>query len=100
MKVRVRLHTILRRQTAQGIVDRLDLELEPNASVQSVLDRLAIGLESDRILIVVNGRVVAIGHILADGDEVRLIPAVSGGSCGAKTRVSQHVITGASDRGD
>jgi len=80
VKVRVRLHTILRRRTPEGIVDCLDLELGSNASLQSVLDRLAIGLESERILLVVNGRIVATDHTLADGDEVRLVPAVSGGT--------------------
>jgi len=82
MKVRVRLHTILRRETPEGIVDSLDLELEPNASVQSVIDQLAIRLKGESILLVVNGRIVATNHPLAEGDEVRLIPAVSGGRGG------------------
>ena len=82
MKVRVRLHTILRRETPEGIVDTLDLELEPSASVQSVIDRLAIRLKGESILLVVNGRIVAKEQLLAEGDEVRLIPAVSGGKAG------------------
>lgn len=86
MKVRVRLHTILRRETPEGIVDTLDLELEPNASVQSVIDHLAIRLKGERILLVVNGRIVAKEQPLADGDEVRLIPAVSGGGGGPVIR--------------
>lgn len=79
MVVTVRLHTILRRQTPNGIVDRLQLELPSGASVATILHRLEIGLRGEAILLVVNGRIVKPDHSLVDGDEVRLIPAVSGG---------------------
>ncbi len=78
MVVTVRLHSILRRETPQGVVDRLELELEPEATVASVLARLGLQAQA-RLLLVVNGELAHADQPLADGDEVRLIPAVSGG---------------------
>ena len=79
MVVTVRLHTILRRQTPEGIVDRLRLELPAGASVATVLRQLEIGQRGETIMLVVNGSIVKADHPLADGDEVRLVPAISGG---------------------
>lgn len=79
MIVVVRLHTILRRQTPEGVVDRLELELEPGATVSTVVQQLGIALGSTGLLLVVNGEIVKPDQPLADGDEVRLVPAVSGG---------------------
>jgi sulfur carrier protein ThiS len=79
MVVTVRLHTILRRQTPEGIVDRLTLDLDPGTTVAAVLEQLGIQLEGESILLVLNGRFVAPEHALADGDELRLVPAISGG---------------------
>lgn len=80
MVVTVRLHTTLRRETPDGVVDRLQLELPEGATLQSVLDRLGISLKDDSILLVLNGRIADAGATLSQGDEVRLIPAMSGGS--------------------
>jgi sulfur carrier protein ThiS len=79
MVVTVRLHTILRRQTPEGIVDRLMLDLDPGTTVAAVLEQLGIQLEGESILLVLNGRFVAPEVALADGDELRLVPAISGG---------------------
>ena len=79
IRVSVRLHTVLRRKTPDGIVDRLELELPSGATVQSLLDAADIALSGDALLLVVNGRVVKPEHVLAEGDEIRLVPAMSGG---------------------
>jgi sulfur carrier protein ThiS len=79
MVVTVRLHTVLRRKTPEGIVDRLELDLPPGATVADVLNALEIGPRRENILLVVNGRIVKPDHALDRGDEVRLIPAMSGG---------------------
>jgi sulfur carrier protein ThiS len=83
MIVHLRLHTTLRRQGPEGVIDRLDLDLEAGATVQDVLTRLEIQPRGGSILMVVNGKLVKAEQALTDGDEVRLIPAVSGGSCRA-----------------
>jgi len=79
MRVTVRLHTVLRRETPQGVVDRVVLDLPEKATVADALSELGIGQKGESILLVVNGRIVKRDHILADNDELRLIPAVSGG---------------------
>jgi molybdopterin converting factor small subunit len=77
--VTVRLHTTLRRETPQGIVDRLELQLGEGSTVRTVVDSLEISLREDAILLVVNGKIADVETPLAEGDEVRLIPAMSGG---------------------
>jgi sulfur carrier protein ThiS len=79
MVVHVRLHTTLRKETPQGIVDRLDLELEPGSTLAEVLDRLEIRPRGGSVLMAVNGNLVKKDFVLSDGDQVRLVPSVSGG---------------------
>lgn len=80
MVVTVRLHTILRRETPEGIIDRLTLDLPQGTTIAAVLRQLEIGLRRESILLVVNGRIVKPEQSLAEGDELRLVPAMSGGS--------------------
>jgi sulfur carrier protein ThiS len=75
----VRLHTVLRRKTPEGIVDRLEVDLPDGASVQTLLDVASIPLSGDALLLVVNGRIVKPEQVLSEGDQVRLVPAMSGG---------------------
>jgi molybdopterin converting factor small subunit len=75
----VRLHATLRRKTEQGLQDRLDLELEPGATVASALEALGISIDDESVMVVVNRRMLTADQPLADGDEVRLMPAISGG---------------------
>lgn len=79
IRVEVRLHTTLRRRTEDGVVDRLGLEMADGATVADVLDALAITMDPDALLLVVNGKIVKTEHVLEEGDQVRLIPAMSGG---------------------
>jgi molybdopterin converting factor small subunit len=77
--VTVRLHATLRRKTEQGLQDRLELGLEPGATVASALAALGISVDDESVMWVVNRRMVTADQPLADGDEVRLMPAISGG---------------------
>jgi molybdopterin converting factor small subunit len=78
--VTVRLHATLRRTTEQGMQDRLELELEPGATITSLLAALGISEDDESVMLVVNRRMVVSDHQpLADGDEVGLMPAISGG---------------------
>lgn len=79
MVVTVRLHATLRRQTEHGLQDRLELELEPGATATSVLKALGITEDDESVMVVVNRRMIISDQPLADGDEVRLMPAISGG---------------------
>jgi sulfur carrier protein ThiS len=79
MIVHVRLHTTLRKETPAGILDRLDLEMEPGATLAVLLERLEIRPQAGSVLMAVNGDLVKADHVLQDGDQVRLVPSVSGG---------------------
>ncbi len=78
--ITVHLHTTLQRGTPEGIQRRLEVTLPPASCLANVLDRLAIPLDQESILLVINGRLVGPDQPLADGDEVHLIPALSGGA--------------------
>src|SRR3972149_3850876 len=84
MIVHVRLHTTLRKETPQGIIDRVDLELGRGATLADVLARLEIRPRGGSVLMAVNGNLVKADHVLNDGDQVRLGPSGSGGQTEGK----------------
>jgi len=75
MRVTVRLFAGLRERAG-----RSRLELEDVAQVEDVWPLLALGDEPPGLLYAVNREYVGREHELSDGDEVALIPPVSGGS--------------------
>lgn len=84
--MRVHLHTTLQRQTPEGMLRRLDMTLPPVSTLADLLTALAIAPDQEATLLVVNGRTAEPEQALKDGDEVHLIPAISGGSPGLKRR--------------
>jgi len=79
MRVTVHLHTLLQRKTPEGMLRRLEMTLSPASTLGDLLRTLDITPEGDAILLVVNGRQVDVTQPLAEGDEIHLIPALSGG---------------------
>jgi sulfur carrier protein ThiS len=79
LKVIVHLHSILQLETPEGMVNRLEVELAPDSSMESLLHQLQIQLSPEHMLLVRNGRVVEAGQVLQDGDQINLMPAISGG---------------------
>jgi molybdopterin converting factor subunit 1 len=77
VNVTVRLFAGLRERA--GVRAR-ELELPDGASVSDVWPALDLGEEPPGLLFAVNHRYAAGEHALADGDEVALIPPVSGGA--------------------
>lgn len=78
--VTVHLHTILQRQTPDGLVSRLELEIPSGSSLADLLQYLAIDLEPEHLLLVINGRMAELNRTLHTGDQVNLMPAISGGN--------------------
>jgi molybdopterin synthase catalytic subunit len=74
VRVTVRLFAGLRERAG-----RPQVALEDVARVEDVWSRLDLGTEPPGLLYAVNREYVERGHELADGDEVALIPPVSGG---------------------
>ena len=79
MIIKVHLHTTLQRQTADGLVSRLEVELPIGSTITDLLDDLEIKMSPDALLLAVNGRVAQIDQTLVDQDVVNLMPAISGG---------------------
>jgi len=76
VEVRVRLFAALRERAGAGTVE---LELPEGAAVGDVWRALELGDEPPGILFAVNRTYAERGQVLAAGDEVALIPPVSGG---------------------
>jgi sulfur carrier protein ThiS len=79
MKIVVILHTTLQRQFPNVKTGKLSLELPPGSTVEDLLRRLRIKLDLKNTLLVLNGRNVEVTHVLLEGDQLHLIPAISGG---------------------
>jgi len=79
VRVIAHLHTILQRQTPEGLVRRLEVDLPGGSRVADLLLSLEITLPLDAILLAVNGRVANPEQILKEGDQVNIMPAISGG---------------------
>jgi molybdopterin synthase catalytic subunit len=77
MRVSVRLFAGLRERA--GARERV-LELEPGSRAGDVWPALALGVEPAGLLYAVNRAYVERDHELAEGDEVAVIPPVSGGA--------------------
>ena len=77
VNVRVRLFAALRERVGSGSVE---IELPEDARVGDVWSALALGDEPPGILFAVNKTYAERGAQLSAGDEVALIPPVSGGS--------------------
>ena len=77
MQVSVRLFAGLRERAGTG---ERELELAEGSTVGDVWDSLALGDEPSGLLYAVNREYATRDQDLADGDEVALIPPVSGGA--------------------
>lgn len=75
----VHLHTTLQRQTPQGLLRKLAVDLPEQSTLADLLDHLKVELPVEALLLVINGRVADLEQVLQDGDEVNLMPALSGG---------------------
>jgi sulfur carrier protein ThiS len=80
MNVTVHLHTTLQRQTPDGLLSRLELNLPEGTTLADLLAELDIRMDPDALLLVVNSRMAGEGQVLHPGDQVNLMPALSGGA--------------------
>jgi MoaE-MoaD fusion protein len=77
MRVRVRLFAGLRERVGTG---ENEMELPPGARACDVWELLQVGPEPEGLAYAVNRQYVSRDHALADGDELAIIPPVSGGA--------------------
>lgn len=81
MDIQVRLFSVLRQKSGQS---QLNLPLPAGATVEDAREALgkaipAISTDLAWVAWAVNAEYVPLDHALADGDELAVIPAVSGG---------------------
>lgn len=77
--VRVKLHTILQKQTPEGRIDTIDLTLKKGSSIRDLVALLNLEISTDEILFVINHQNADLDDEIKDGDEIHLIPAIAGG---------------------
>ena len=75
MVVAVDLHTILRRQTPDGMQKRPGVTLLSGSTLADLIPDLGVAASPGSMVMEVNGRPAGSDHILHDGDEVHLKPA-------------------------
>jgi len=80
MRIEVRFWGLTRRLAG---CDALALDLAPGATVSDAIERLAahgeLAQELDRCAFAIGSSLVARAHGLAEGDELAVLPPVSGG---------------------
>ena len=59
---------------------RLTMELPEGGTLGDLLGRLGVPSDDDHIILVVNGKMADPAQVLHDGDEIHLIPPISGGA--------------------
>ncbi len=90
MQVRVRLFAGLRERAG---ADEVALELPEGALVRDALDRMRSLTDGVPVVLAVNQEYADAGETLHPGDEIALIPPVSGGSVGvAHVRVTDEAL--------
>ena len=76
MKVKVHLHTVLQRETPEGMQQELDVTMLSGSSMMDLMADLGVVLPLDTMQMMVNGRLAEASDNLQDGDEVHLIPII------------------------
>jgi molybdopterin converting factor small subunit len=79
MKITVVLHTTLQKPVRNNSPSQMTIDLPVGGTLGSLLDELPFELDIENILLVVNGHNTELSKVLSDGDQVHLIPAISGG---------------------
>ncbi len=79
MIITVHLHTIYQLASPNGPVRLLEMDLPEGSPLAALLSRIPLEPDPETTLLVVNGRLAEMETILCEGDEVHIIPALSGG---------------------
>jgi len=79
LHITIHLHTTLQRSSPQGLIRQLEVEVSPGDTLRDLCARLGIAVDEENTLLVVNHCNVGPDQVLSDGDDVHLIPAISGG---------------------
>jgi len=76
LRVKVSLYATLRRHI--GGKPSVELDVEPGRTIGQVLDQLGVPAEQTRIIFV-NNRAADLSHVVNDGEQLGIFPAIGGG---------------------
>ena len=74
------LHTVYKRPTENGLLSRLEMNLEGGSTLADLAKSLGLEINPDDTLLVLNGKIGELPTPLSEGDVVHIIPAISGGA--------------------
>jgi molybdopterin converting factor small subunit len=80
MIIHINLHTILQKQKNKSRLEKLDLVVPDGTTIEGLLKQLEITMPEEALLVIIKNHVYGLKHKLSDGDQVDLIPAISGGN--------------------
>ena len=73
------MHTVLQLKTEGGLVRLVDVNLQDGGTARDVMAQLELEYPESALLVVINGRLAHLDHVLHDADELHLMPSISGG---------------------
>lgn len=79
LTIRVALHTVLEQYSPALERGAFTITVTRGATVRGVLDQLGIKAPVESLILVINHHVVEPGTTLCEGDQLDIIPAISGG---------------------
>lgn len=79
LKVSIHLHTLLQKRTEKGLQSHFLVEVKPGARLEDLIRQFDLEIDRKHTLLVINGQFAELGTALQDGDEIHIIPAISGG---------------------
>jgi sulfur carrier protein ThiS len=79
--VSVHLHTTLQRQSPEGRISRVEMNLPEGATIEHAIQGLAISMDREALILVLNNRIAEVEAVLTHGDRLDIVPAISGGVC-------------------
>lgn len=77
--IHVHLHTALRNHPLADEKGVVRLSAPDGAVIENVLEQLGITLKQDSLILVINHCIADVRDALHDGDQLDIIPAISGG---------------------
>jgi molybdopterin converting factor small subunit len=79
LKIIINYHTILQKVTSNGLRKTAILSSPEGLTINDLLSQLELEIAGDSLIVVVNHHICDGTYLLKNGDQVDLIPALSGG---------------------
>jgi molybdopterin converting factor small subunit len=78
MKIKISAYGILKSYLGQGSVTAIDKEISPSRSIKEIISEIGIP-DGMVMMIAVNDQQKDLNYVPQEGDDIKLIPPISGG---------------------